>query len=83
MAAALPKFDYITGERRFRLDELDSITLCAAALTDDGDVMPAGSTGTIVAVYGRAEGFCVEFEEPFHALATVLPDQIGSSDRAD
>lgn len=62
--------------------ELDVVTLKTAALSDDGDTVPAGATGTIVAVYGDAAAFGVEFETPLHALATVYPHQIGSYQRA-
>lgn len=66
----------------FSPTELDVVTLKAAAVSDDGAMVPAGATGTIVAIYGDAVAFGVEFESPFHALATVYPQQIGSYRRA-
>ena len=62
--------------------ELDMVTLKVSALSDDGEMVPAGSTGTIVSVYGDAVAFGVEFESPMHALATVYPHQISSYRRA-
>lgn len=58
--------------------ELDVVTLKTPAASDDGGTVPAGATGTIVAVYGDAVAFGVEFEAPIHALATIYPHQIGS-----
>ena len=66
----------------FSPSELDVVTLRTPALSDEGATVPAGATGTIVAVYGDAAAFGVEFEAPFHALATVMPGQIGSCRRA-
>lgn len=43
----------------------------------DGDkVLPEGSTGAIVFVYRDGKGYEVEFEEPFHCVVTVEPDDI-------
>ena len=62
--------------------ELDVVTLKTPATSDDGETVPAGAAGTIVAIYGDAVAFGVEFETPIHALATVYPHQIGSVRRA-
>ncbi|MGX7707639.1 hypothetical protein [Methylobacterium sp. Gmos1] len=66
----------------FSPTELDVVTLKTPAMSDDGALVPAGATGTIVAVYGNAAAFGVEFEIPIHAIATVYPQQIGSYRRA-
>ncbi|MGU3536507.1 DUF4926 domain-containing protein [Methylobacterium sp. A54F] len=53
------------------LDDLDDVRLTAAARTDEGADLPAGSEGTVVGVW-RDEGlFIVEFAEPVAGLATV------------
>ena len=42
----------------------------------DGRVLPKGATGTVVYVYDGGVGYEVEFEEPFHCVATVERDDI-------
>ncbi|TXN21644.1 DUF4926 domain-containing protein [Methylobacterium sp. WL9] len=54
-------------------DELDRVQLLADALGEDA-VVPKGSTGTVVAVWGRGLAFEVEFTEPLETLATIEPD---------
>ncbi|WP_298957926.1 DUF4926 domain-containing protein [uncultured Methylobacterium sp.] len=89
MSLARPYFRIAEGARRLPLDELDVVAVGPGVVDEDeGRGIPAGSVGTIVAVYGEGEAFCVEFEEPFHALATVGRDQIvrveaASSAKAD
>ncbi|MEL6062102.1 MULTISPECIES: DUF4926 domain-containing protein [unclassified Methylobacterium] len=51
--------------------ELDDVRLLSDVVTDDGDIMSAGSEGTVVAVWGLGEAYEVEFPEPMGALATV------------
>ncbi|TGD96107.1 DUF4926 domain-containing protein [Methylobacterium nonmethylotrophicum] len=79
-----PALTPFAAEDRARVSpaELDVVTLKAPAQSDDGETVPAGATGTIVAVYGDAVAFGVEFEAPRHALATVYRHQIGSYRRA-
>ncbi|RVU18805.1 DUF4926 domain-containing protein [Methylobacterium oryzihabitans] len=77
MSLALPYFRITEEVRRLPLDELDVVAVGPGVVDEDeGREIPAGSVGTIVAVYGEGEAFCVEFEEPFHALATVGRDKI-------
>ncbi|WP_245238996.1 hypothetical protein [Methylobacterium platani] len=51
--------------------ELDDVRILAAVTTDDGQTMPAGTEGTVVAVWHGGEAYDVEFPEPMGALATV------------
>ncbi len=53
------------------LRDLDRVALTAAALTDDGDRLEAGTEGTIVGVWRGGSAYEVEFAEPPGALATV------------
>lgn len=62
--------------RRFAIDEMDAVTLAIDVRTADDEVVPAGTVGTVVAVWGQAEAFEVEFDAPFTGLATVEPDMI-------
>jgi hypothetical protein len=59
------------NELRSDLRDLDRVALKAAAVTDDGVTMEAGSEGTIVGVWRDGEAYEVEFAEPAGALATV------------
>lgn len=53
-----------------RVAELDTVAL-ARPVAVDGRTMPAGSRGTVVAVYNAGVAYEIEFERPFHAVATV------------
>lgn len=55
------------------LTELSRVRLLRAVDGDDGIQVPAGSVGTIVAVWGRGKGYDVEFTSPLAALVSVDP----------
>lgn len=61
-----------------QLAELDRVSLSADVRSDEGHTVPAGSTGTVVAVWNGGEAYDVEFTEPIDALVTVRPDAIGA-----
>ena len=42
----------------------------------EGRLLPAGSTGTVVHVYPDECAYEVEFNRPFHAVATVEADAV-------
>lgn len=71
-----PAFATPERERRFPIDELDAVTLATDARTEDGETVPAGTVGTVVAVWGEADAFDIEFDAPFTGLATVGPEAI-------
>lgn len=48
--------------------DLDLVRLRSAVTTDDGDEVPAGTRGTVVAVYAEGAAYEVEFTA---GLATV------------
>lgn len=54
-------------------EELARVTLLSDAETLDGAKLPAGTTGTIVGVWGKGERYDVEFVDPPGALVTVGP----------
>lgn len=56
--------------------ELDRVRVLRAVLGDDDVTVPAGTAGTVVAVYADGEAFEVEFTEPFDTLATVEADSV-------
>jgi hypothetical protein len=51
--------------------ELDRVQILQAISGDDDLRVPAGATGTVVAIYAGGEAFDVEFTEPVDTLATV------------
>lgn len=51
--------------------ELSIVETLRAVETDDGEVVPAGSRGTIVAVYGRGQAYEVEFARPVIGNCTI------------
>lgn len=55
-------------ERRF--DELSVVAL-THAVEVDGQSLPTGTLGTVVAAYRDGVGYEVEFEQPFHAVVTL------------
>ncbi|MCJ2052559.1 DUF4926 domain-containing protein [Methylobacterium sp. J-070] len=69
-------------EPRADLQDLDRVALTAAAISDDGDVLAAGTEGTIISVYRGGEAYVVEFPTPVGALATVRPKDIRLVERA-
>jgi hypothetical protein len=71
-----PAFTTEVRGRRFPIDELDAVTLAVEIQTDDGETVPTGTKGTVVAVWGEAEAFDVEFDAPFTGLATVSREMI-------
>ena len=58
------------------LPELSVVETLCALTTDDGRPVPAGSRGTIVAVYGRGEAYEVEFAAPVVGNCTVSADRL-------
>jgi hypothetical protein len=53
-----------------RHPELSTVAL-ARPVEADGRVVPAGAKGTVVHVYPAERAYEVEFQRPFHAVATV------------
>jgi hypothetical protein len=65
----------LTGARA-DVRELDLVTLGVPVRADGEHCIPAGSTGTVVGIWGEGRAYEVEFTEPVPALATVEPHQI-------
>ena len=57
------------------IEELTRVALSKPVETESG-VLPAGSMGTVVGVYQSGAAYEVEFANPFHTVATVMPDAI-------
>ena len=76
-----PAFTTEARERRFAIDELDAVTLAVETRTEDGETVPAGTVGTVVAVWGQAEAFDIEFDAPFTGLVTVGPEMLRDLER--
>ncbi|SFM50720.1 DUF4926 domain-containing protein [Methylobacterium pseudosasicola] len=62
--------------------ELDRVRILRAVSGDDDVTVPAGATGTVVAIYADGEAFEVEFTEPVDTLATVEADTVCLVERA-
>lgn len=60
-----------TSCARTDLRDLDRVVLRVPVTTDDGDVMAAGTEGTVVGVWREGAAYEVEFAHPEGALATV------------
>ncbi|GJD94673.1 hypothetical protein OCOJLMKI_1876 [Methylobacterium iners] len=67
--------------RRFPIDELDLVTLAVDVESNEGEIVPAGSSGTVVGVWGAGEAYEVEFAQPLQALATVAANLIAEHER--
>ena len=50
--------------------ELSVVALTHAVMAEEGSVL-AGTRGIVVAAYSDGKGYEVEFERPFHAVATL------------
>ena len=48
-----------------------SVVALTRAVEIEGQLLPAGALGTVVAAYGDGNGYEVEFERPFHAVVTL------------
>ena len=53
------------------LRELDDVSILSEVVSDDGAAIPAGTEGTIVAIWLGGAAFEVEFSHPEGALATI------------
>lgn len=60
---------------RSSLRDLEDAVLLVAVPSEDGDLIPAGTEGTIVSVHDDGAAYIVEFAEPEGALAAVGPDE--------
>ena len=56
--------------------ELDEVRLLSAARTKYGLLLPAGSEGTVLSVYGEGEAYIVEFDE---GLATIKAEALAAA----
>jgi hypothetical protein len=56
--------------------ELSVVAVLRDVLTDDGAIVPAGTEGTVVGVWGEGEAYEVEFDEPVVGNATVRADAL-------
>ena len=63
--------------------ELDRVRTRADLVGEDGERVPAGSVGTVVAVWGGGAAFDVEFTRPVEALAAIAPDLLVLAECAD
>jgi hypothetical protein len=74
-----------SGERGFAgsIRELDRVRILQAVPGDDDLTVPAGATGTVVAIYADGEAFEVEFTEPVDTLATVEATALRLVERID
>lgn len=61
--------------------ELDRVQTLVATLGEEGEDVPAGSTGTIVAVWGEGAAFEVEFTRPVETLVAIRPEALRLVDR--
>ncbi len=57
--------------RRPAFRDLDRVRVLADVESDDGQHVPAGSIGAVVARWAHGVAFEVEFADPVDALATV------------
>ena len=62
--------------------DLDRVRVLSDVEADEGVMVPAGSIGTVVAIWARGLAFEVEFTQPVDALATIKPDLLELVERA-
>lgn len=58
------------------IPELSVVALRADLTLDDARVLPAEAEGTVVGLWGDGEGYVVEFDVPFHAVASVEAEHL-------
>ncbi len=59
-----------SAEATERFAELSSVALIRA-VEFEGRILPEGARGTVVAAYSDGTGYEVDFDLPFHAVATL------------
>lgn len=62
--------------------DLDDVVLLSDAMTDDGITLPAGTEGTVVAVWRGGAAYEVEFAKPPGSLANVPAEHLARAPRA-
>jgi hypothetical protein len=62
--------------------ELDRVQTLEDVAGEDGERVPEGSEGTIVAIWGDGEAFEVEFMRPVETLSAIRPDLLKLVERA-
>ncbi|KQT47823.1 hypothetical protein ASG52_11195 [Methylobacterium sp. Leaf456] len=63
--------------------ELDRVRTLEVVAGEDGETVPVGSEGTVVAVWNGGEAFDVEFVRPVETLAAILPTALQLIERKD
>ncbi len=58
------------------IQDIDRVTLRSEQVSRSGTRVPAGSTGTVVAVLKGGEAYMVEFMRPVEAVVTVEPGDL-------
>lgn len=61
------------GPEAMAFRELDRVRTLVEVRGEDGESVPAGSTGTVVAIWGEGASFEVEFTRPVETLAAIEP----------
>lgn len=69
-------FYYRSANAASAIPELSIVALRADLTLNDKRVMPAETEGTVVGLWGDGKGYVVEFDEPFHAIATLEAEQL-------
>lgn len=70
------------GAEGMAFRELDRVRTLVEVRGEDGESVPAGSTGTVVAIWGEGASFEVEFTRPVEALAAIEPGSLTLVERA-
>lgn len=71
-----PLFYVRTTDARAAIPELSVVALRADLTLADARVIPIAAEGTVVGLWGDGRGYVVEFDAPFHAVASVEADQL-------
>lgn len=67
---------------RAAFQDLDRVRVLTDFEADEGVMVPAGSIGTVVAIWAQGQAFEVEFTQPVDALATIEPGLLELVERA-
>src|ERR1700722_9416582 len=66
---------------RCKYAELSLVALSHPHVCDDGRVLPEGAEGVVVYAWHGGDGYEVEFERPFHCVATLGPSELRQAGR--
>ncbi|MDP4024314.1 hypothetical protein Q8W71_16935 [Methylobacterium sp. NEAU 140] len=65
-----------TADAKAAISELSTVALRDEMVLEDARVLPVDAEGTVVGLWGDGRGCVVEFDAPFHVVASVEAENL-------